>query len=238
MVQLKRLIPSLYYWNKINHNKPLFDKEGLSQPYQQNIADPNLSCSSLLYQRREDSLSIFYCFSKKQMIELTLKRPTQSDTTRATAASGKAGARNSPDKPRAAVPFSFVHFFWANKRNGQTDLKGVKHLLCLPASRASLILLHDPCKKRFIRRSLVLILTLGKNRFKRCIAPFAYAWRHALIAFLKASAEFDIVFSLTQNVSLKYPFFPNPLPGTASIKCSLSLFTKEISSPPGALQKI
>jgi hypothetical protein len=32
------------------------------------------------------------------MMEKAQKRPTQSDTTRATAASGKAGARNSPDK--------------------------------------------------------------------------------------------------------------------------------------------
>jgi len=68
----------------------------------------------------------------------------------------KAGARNSPDKPRAAVPFSFAGFFWARKRNRQnrikgvehplkyvrlsdkSDLKGAEHLLCLPASRASL----------------------------------------------------------------------------------------------------
>jgi hypothetical protein len=57
------------------------------------------------------------------MIELTLKRPTQSDTTRATAASGKAGARNSPDKPRAAVPFSFVHFFWAMQKKWTIGFK-------------------------------------------------------------------------------------------------------------------
>jgi len=31
------------------------------------------------------------------------KSPTQSDTTRATAASGKAGARNSPDKSRVGI---------------------------------------------------------------------------------------------------------------------------------------
>ena len=37
------------------------------------------------------------------MVEKRQKRPTQSDSTRATAASGKAGARNSPDKERAGI---------------------------------------------------------------------------------------------------------------------------------------
>ncbi len=97
----------------------------------------------------------------------TPKRRAKRDSTRATAASGKAGARNSPDKPRAAVPFSERTRMYASpsahgwisariesisfghsKRNGQTDLKGVKHLLCLPASRASLILSHETMRNR------------------------------------------------------------------------------------------
>ena len=44
-------------------------------------------------------LSVIILLLKKSMNERkTFKRPTKSDTTRATAASGKAGARNSPDK--------------------------------------------------------------------------------------------------------------------------------------------
>jgi hypothetical protein len=50
------------------------------------------------------------------MIDKTLNYQPKADTTRATAASGKAGARNSPDKHRAAAPFSFVHFFWATQK--------------------------------------------------------------------------------------------------------------------------
>jgi len=106
----------------------------------------------------------------------TPKRRAKRDSTRATAASGKAGARNSPDKPRAAVPFSERTRMYASpsahgwisariesisfghsKRNGQTDLKGVKHLLCLPASRASLKLLHDPCKTGLQRREPLIV---------------------------------------------------------------------------------
>jgi len=53
----------------------------------------------------------------------TPKRRAKRDSTRATAASGKAGARNSPDKPRAAVPFSFVHFFWAQQKKWTNGFK-------------------------------------------------------------------------------------------------------------------
>ncbi|MBP9023635.1 MAG: hypothetical protein KBH06_10585, partial [Spirochaetes bacterium] len=35
----------------------------------------------------------------------------------------EAGVRNSPDKPRAAVPFSFVHFFWATQKKWTNGLK-------------------------------------------------------------------------------------------------------------------
>ncbi len=50
--------------------------------------------------------TICHKFTASEMDELEknhLNRPTQSDTTRATAASGEAGARNSPDKERAGI---------------------------------------------------------------------------------------------------------------------------------------
>jgi hypothetical protein len=57
------------------------------------------------------------------MIDKTLNYQPKADTTRATAASGKAGARNSPDKHRAAAPFSFVHFFWATQKKWTNGFK-------------------------------------------------------------------------------------------------------------------
>ncbi|HQQ23919.1 MAG TPA: hypothetical protein PLH15_08775, partial [Spirochaetota bacterium] len=45
--------------------------------------------------------------------------------------------------------------FGHSKRNGQTDFKGVKHLLGQPASRASLIFCMIHADNEYIRRSLI-----------------------------------------------------------------------------------
>ncbi|GEM_PF-1504917 len=74
---------------------------------------------------------------KKNERKKNLKRPTKSDSTRATAASGKAGARNSPDKEREGVAKgresateTFAPLIFC-MRPCETGFKGVKHLLCI-----------------------------------------------------------------------------------------------------------
>jgi len=92
------------------------------------------------------------------MIENAPNCLSQTDSTRASAASGKAGARNTRDKHRAAAPFSFVHFFWATQKKWTNGFKrcGAPFVFCMTPCKNQvkgverpLKLLHDPCETGF-----------------------------------------------------------------------------------------